>query len=207
MPLSEVKPITEISTTLSQAESEQELTRRAQRGCALAFEELARRYQPRLLVVLERRFSGRFSDAEDVAQEALACAWQKISMYNAEYRFSTWLFTIAVRLATDHQRRERRRSTDIAMVAEPVDPNSAELSVQQKDETDNLWLLANDVLGDTQYTALWLRYGEDLELSEVAQVMGKTRVGARVTIHRARKRLQRHMKSRTHLDDAPGGES
>lgn len=168
-----------------------ELARRAHSGCAVAFGELARRYRPRLLTVLRRRLSG-LPDAEDVVQETLTRAWQKIGFYDDRYQFSTWLYTIALRLATDHQRRERRRGTDVSLQSEPTETGSTEPSLHVREEAGNLWAIAHAVLNDAQYTALWLRYGEGLNVNEVAHATGRTAVGTRVLLHRARKRLQQY---------------
>ena len=44
-------------------------------------------------------------------------------------------------------------------------------------------------LRDDQHTALWLRYAEDMTIGEIARVMGRTQVGVRVALFRARQRL------------------
>ena len=67
-----------------------ELVRRVQAGCADSATELSNRFTPRLIVLLERRLEGRRSDAEDVAQEALAKAFQNLNHFDFNYRFSTW---------------------------------------------------------------------------------------------------------------------
>src|SRR5262245_2320879 len=50
-------------------------------------------------------------DAEDVAQEALAKAYQNFRKLRERDRFRAWLVRIAWRLAIDRQRAERRRVT------------------------------------------------------------------------------------------------
>lgn len=173
-----------------------ELVRRAHGGCADSFAELSRRFRPRLLHLLERRLSGGPVDAEDVAQEALARAFGRLDQFDARYRFSTWLYTIAIRLASDHARSSRRRLQRVAVDmdactrAESCQNGSCQtMSAERTDEADNLWQVAKGALNETQFTALWLHYGEDLSPAEVAQVMHRSRVGVRVLLHRARIRL------------------
>ncbi|MFK7820150.1 MAG: RNA polymerase sigma factor [Planctomycetaceae bacterium] len=182
-----------------------ELARRAHSGCANSFEELARRYRPRLLTVLERRLGGSLPDAEDVAQEALARAWQKLELYDDRYQFSTWLYTIAFRLATDHGRKHKRRRNDVSLAAnaEPSQTPDFQTAVQVKEEAGNLWSIAHSVLTEPQYTVMWLRYAEDLSVKEVAHATGRTTVSTRVILHRARKLLQRH--ATEPKNDRPGG--
>jgi RNA polymerase sigma-70 factor (ECF subfamily) len=168
-----------------------ELVRRARCGCADSFTELSRRFRPRLLNLLRDRMGGRHSDAEDVVQEALARAFQRLDQFDPRYRFSTWLYTITIRLASDHLRRQRRqprqvasdRLDDICAASCPISPT------QRQEDVDNLWRSARRALPDAQFTAMWLRYGEELPTDEVAQVMRRSRIGVRVLLHRARKAL------------------
>jgi DNA-directed RNA polymerase specialized sigma24 family protein len=48
-------------------------------------------------------------------------------------------------------------------------------------------------LTQEQRTAVWLRYVEDMAMQDIAEVMGKSQVGVRVMLHRARHTLARHM--------------
>jgi RNA polymerase sigma-70 factor (ECF subfamily) len=168
-----------------------ELVRRAQDGCRDSFTELTNRFRPRLLNLLRNRLGDRNSDAEDLVQEALARAFQHFDRFDQRYRFSTWLYTIAIRLAHDHARSRRRRPRHVPLdesACESRESNAAVLAQRQED-VDNLWHTARLILSDAQYTALWLRYAEDLSAVEVAQIMGKSRIGVRVLLHRARLRL------------------
>jgi RNA polymerase sigma-70 factor (ECF subfamily) len=175
-----------------------ELVRRAHGGCADSFAELSRRFRPRLLHLLERRLGGRPVDAEDVAQEALARAFGRLDQFDARYRFSTWLFTIAIRLASDHARSSRRRLQRVAVDSDACTraESCQAMPAERSDEVDNLWQVAKSALNDAQFTALWLHYGEDLSPAEVAQVMNRSRVGVRVLLHRARIRLAEAMAAR-----------
>jgi RNA polymerase sigma-70 factor (ECF subfamily) len=168
-----------------------ELVRRAQGGCADSFTELSRRFRPRLQHLLERRLEGGQPDAEDVAQEALARAFGRLDQFDARYRFSTWLYTIAIRLAADHARGRRRRLQRVVVDLDACAQAESRrtMPVEPVDDAGNAWQIAKRVLNDVQFTALWLRYGEDLTPGEVAQVMRRTRVGVRVLLHRARTRL------------------
>lgn len=168
-----------------------ELVRRAQDGCADSFAELTRRFRPRLLNLLCNQIGAAHSDAEDMAQESLARAFQHLDRFDHRYRFSTWLYTIAIRLARDHARSERRRPQHVALDEAQCRSRESELTerAERLEIVDNLWQTARRVLSDLQYTALWLRYAEDLSPVEIAQVMRKSRIGVRVLLHRGRSRL------------------
>ena len=89
-----------------------DLVVRARGGCEESYAELVRRYFPRLVqLILPRVTRSNHMDAEDIAQESLTRAFQKLDTFDPRYRFSTWLYTIAIRIAMDHNRGTRRRLT------------------------------------------------------------------------------------------------
>jgi RNA polymerase sigma-70 factor (ECF subfamily) len=165
------------------------LAMRAHRGCRDSFAALAIMFRPRLVYFLQRRAGGR-DGAEDLAQETLVRAWQHIKRYDGRWRFSTWLYAIATRVAVDELRRRRRsraRPSDAVHMAESGSP---QLPLEQLDE---IWEASARLLTDTQQSALWLRYVEQLSIREISQAMGKSAVAVRVTLFRARCVLAEHL--------------
>lgn len=175
------------------AASEEDLACRVQDGCADSFTELANRLQPRLMFVLRRRL-GHEADAEDVAQRTLLRVFEKIKQYDPTQRFSPWLFTIAIRLATDHQRKKTLPTTanDPSLSVIDSQPSPAQQVVAQENN-DDMWAVAQRVLKTDQWTALWLLYGEGQTVNEVATSLNRSTVSVRVLLHRARKKLTPHL--------------
>ena len=172
-----------------------DLVVRARDGNEEAYAELARRFFPRVVQLVLPRISGKnHMDAEDIAQESLARAFQKLGSFDPQYRFSTWLYTIALRLAMDHNRGTRRRLTLLETHRSlfEVRENSQAQSTAQfesREAADNIWRIARGTLNEPHYTAMWLRFAEDLSVEEIARVMRKTKVGVRVLLHRARTKM------------------
>ena len=179
-----------------QAVEPNELVRRVQAGCSDSATELSNRFTPRLHILLERRLQGNRANAEDIAQESLAKAFQHLDRFDFQYQFSTWLYTIAFRLATDFARKEKRRPKLVPMEAVQVkalwrangDSSNSEAAVE------DVWSVARSALSESQYTALWLRYGEGLSIQEIASIMNKTQIVIRVQLHRARSRLEKDIR-------------
>lgn len=184
--------VTSSTTTPPQVldgKSEDELAAMAQRQHRAAFEELYRRLFPRLLRFLEARLVHRRTEAEEIAQEAFLKAWTSIESFKTQYRFSTWLYTIAWRTAIDSEK--RLAAVRLNFVHPMVDPQpSVERQVAAREQLDNIWEQAKVRLSSDQYAALWLRYAEDMSVSEIASVMRKSSIGVRVLLHRARGKLQ-----------------
>lgn len=86
------------------------LIERARAGGRDAFDALVTPHQPMLRGVI-RRMIGHPEETHDVVQNALISAWQAISDFRAEARFSTWLCQIGVRAAIDHLRQQERWRT------------------------------------------------------------------------------------------------
>lgn len=89
-------------------EAERQLVRRAQDGDQLAYEELVRIHQPRLLAVIGG-IMRRGEDVEDVAQQALLKAYLSLKRFDLRSAFGTWLYKIAVNECWDYFRKKKVR--------------------------------------------------------------------------------------------------
>lgn len=173
----------------------EELAARARAGSADAFAGLVERFQGPLHQFLCLRLRSA-ADAESVAQEAFVRAWQKIDRYDDRWRFSTWLFTIASRMASSHVRSEARRAAGpVPAELEGSAPDPA-LATQCREESENLWDLVERAVGTEQRSALWLRYAEDLSPAEIGKVLGRTGPSVRVLLFRARRTLEHLLRQR-----------
>lgn len=159
----------------------------AREGSAAAFAELAGRYRDGLLRFLVTR-SASLADAEDALQDTLMNAYRYLHSYDARWRFSTWLYRIALSSAV----RQRRPPT--VEVAEPVSADDGPLALCiAQSERENLWVTAKRVLSDEVYTAMWLRYAEDMSIGEIAQVLRRPETWTKVNLMRGRRQLAREL--------------
>ena len=166
--------------------SDSQLAADAANGCLKSMESLFLRHEQRLHRFLFSRMQDH-TQAEDLLQETFIIVCRKIHRYNARYAFTTWLFTIANRLAASAWRKHRP-TEQIMPGIEDSSPGPASVA-EANDKRDNLWSSARELLNDSQYAALWLHYGEDLPVRDIAQSLGKTTPGVKVLLHRARKKL------------------
>ena len=166
--------------------SDSQLAADAANGCLKSMESLFLRHEQRLHRFLFSRMQDH-TQAEDLLQETFIIVCRKIHRYNARYAFTTWLFTIANRLAASAWRKHRP-TEQIMPGIEDSSPGPASVA-EANDKRDNLWSSARELLNDSQYAVLWLHYGEDLPVRDIAQSLGKTTPGVKVLLHRARKKL------------------
>ncbi|MGD0090763.1 MAG: sigma-70 family RNA polymerase sigma factor [Planctomycetota bacterium] len=85
-----------------------EALRRAQGGDDAAFEELVSRYAGELYG-LAFFLTGQASDAEDVVQETLLGAYERLAAFESRSSVKTWLSRILVNQAARHHRSQRVR--------------------------------------------------------------------------------------------------
>jgi RNA polymerase sigma-70 factor (ECF subfamily) len=182
--------------------TDEELALEMASGSRAAFEELVCRYSPRLFHFLRHRLSSN-QDIEDLIQDTFLKAFRNIDRYNPEYKFSTWLYTVAVRLAISHYRANRPKDLSSIPNHNPLDPQEI---LTRKDQSQKIWACAKS-LHKKQYEALWLRYMEDLSVREIATVLNKTQVQIRVLLHRARLNLGKKLNKSDQLTKIKGSGS
>jgi RNA polymerase sigma-70 factor (ECF subfamily) len=195
--------------------ADEELARQARAGSLESFERLVERYEDLLLRFLLQR-TGNRHDAEDLTQAAFVAAWKGLPRYDDERPFRPWLYTIAARQAISHARARRQFEplTEDALAqsasgnsplgealrASPSEPSHRVLratplgealraSPSATDVDPDLWRLARERLPEAQSTALWLMYGEEMSVKEIARITGRTQVHVKVLLHRGRKAL------------------
>ena len=153
-------------------------------GSTLAFAELVERYQERLLRYLLTRSTNR-ADAEDAVQDTFISAYRYLYSFNPQWRFSTWIYRIAIRNAA---RQSRGELDELENLADEDAPGPLEECIAAS-ERENVWLTAKRLMNQNAYAAMWLRYVEDLSIKEVARALDKTQSWTKVILLRGRRSL------------------
>jgi RNA polymerase sigma-70 factor (ECF subfamily) len=171
-----------------------ELVDRASRGCRDSFGILAERHAKGVYNFLLHRARSH-EDAEELSQETFLRAWRKLGTYRDDWRFSTWLYAVARSVAADRARAAAIHTTDADLSTHAGSEDHAR-EIGRRDEGDNLWRTAREVLDDDQHTAMWLFYAEDRSAAEIGRILGRTALAVRVLMFRARSRLGQHIERR-----------
>lgn len=153
------------------------------RGDDKAFHALVDRYQEKLLRFLRTRCATP-ADAEDVFQEAFLDAWRYLYSFNPRWRFSTWLYRIALRRA------QRLPPPPASQVGEVADTDDPLVNCLAASERENLWLIARRELSVEACAALWFYYVDEMPQKEIARAMERSLPWTKVTLMRARRRLR-----------------
>ncbi len=152
-----------------------------------AFDEIDRRYRPKLRRFLVRHAADS-EHADDLAQRTLIRAYTAMDTLREGTKLSGWLYQIAYRLAVDESRKTPIPEVQLDATVKLIDPKTVE-SPAQDDEPDNLWTTAEKRLKPDEYSALWLKYVDGLKVDAIAKIMNRSRISVRVLLFRARKKL------------------
>ncbi len=156
-----------------------EYVRRTLRGDRSAFDALVRQYHGMVYAVGLARLNHDHDQADELTQEVFLRAWLHLDRLSKPDYFPAWLVQIARNLAADWQRRDRRKSALVQLLAADhpevlavpaKDPSPREV-IAASLESQELHLSLNQLPAD-QRELLLLHYGEGLSQSEIARSLG-----------------------------------
>jgi len=156
----------------------------ARKGSVAAFTDLVQSYRPGLFRFLLTR-SPSYADAEDALQDTLINAYRYLHSYDARWRFSTWLYRIAINNVA------KLRSAETVELGDLRDERSDPLAFCIADsDRQNLWQCARRRLTDEVFTAMWLRYAEDMSVNDISAVLERSASWTKVNLLRGRRILE-----------------
>jgi RNA polymerase sigma-70 factor, ECF subfamily len=173
--------------------TDNELVERARTGDARSYEELVRRYE-RLVGRVLYSYAGRDAAVEDLVQETFLRAYDRLSTFNPEYRFKTWLLAIANNLGIDTLRRRRNVVEFNPEVHGRVvrGPEAVATEAERAKSVQEAVM----TLPETYSVPLVLRYAEGLTYAEIAEVLGITVPALKSRLFRARNMLAERLEER-----------
>lgn len=182
--------------TISSISTDLELVNSAISGKEDSFEELVRRYQ-RPITGYVFRMLGNYDSALDVTQEVFIKVYNSLTKYNAEYKFSTWLYRIAHNAAIDYLRRNSQFSqsleTENADGTYQLQLESSAPSPEKERERSEWRVEINNVvkcLPTTYRELIVLRHSQDLSYDEIADVTGLPLGTVKNRLFRAREMMR-----------------
>lgn len=135
------------------------------------------------------------TDAEDITIETFSKAFDKLSTYNSDYQFNTWLIAIAKNVHIDLLRKKRTAlfveiSEDQDQMVYNIadtDPTAEDVIISQQ----NLAKLLQDIkkLKPAYQEVIQLRYFQELSYQEIAEKINEPLNNVKIKLLRAKKLL------------------
>lgn len=172
-----------------------QLVLRAQTGDRRAFDQLVRRYRPRIFALC-LHMSGSAAEADDITQDTFIRACQHIGSFEGRSQFFTWLYRIAIHRALNARRDgQRRRSVplddDRVRAAVAVDAGDDPRRALELSESYAELVAAFDALSPLLRSTVALVALQGLSHKQAATVLGTHEGTVAWRIHEARKQLRR----------------
>ena len=171
--------------------SDDELVARAGNGDRAAFTRLVERHSA-FVHALAYRVLLSHADAQDVTQEVFIRMWRDAPRWRAgQARYQTWIYRVAFNLSLNHRQRVQQRHTPLDDL--PVEDLVVETTPERAVDDAQSKAALEQAIGSLpmqQRIALQLRYGGELSVAEVGQIMKLSAKAAESLLVRARRELR-----------------
>jgi RNA polymerase sigma factor (sigma-70 family) len=163
------------------------LVNRAKGGDRAAFGELVETHYD-FIFRTACKWSGKRSDAEDIAQEVCIKLATAIQSFDGRSAFTSWLYRVTINMVRDMQRGtgRRNRTVDAFSLVHPEDDPGGQ---EEATAAHELWT-AVSALPQKQREAIMLVYGEDMNHAEASTIMGCKEATVSWHVHEAKKTLR-----------------
>ena len=133
--------------------------------------------------------------AEEIVQEALLVAYQKLPDYQGQSRFSTWIYGITRNLCLNSNRKRTEFLSEDGVLT-TSSPELDALSGLRNQERIEMLTKASASLSPIEQEAIYLRYVEGLSQPQITKLLKLSGTGARGLLQRCRRHLRRELKER-----------
>ncbi len=181
--------------------TDEELIKRCAEGDHSAFDTLFKKYGKQLTFFIHQIIND-FDRAQDIFQDTFIKVLEKADQFNDKFRFSTWLYRIALNLSINELKRKQRennrkyngRSSDNHDNSEDILNNLRALDTPQslmekQDMIERVTKALNRIPG-AKRTAFILKFYHNLSYEEIAGVMECSKGTVKSRIHYALEHLQ-----------------
>jgi RNA polymerase sigma-70 factor, ECF subfamily len=184
--------------TVSEREQEvASLVEAAQKGDRKAFDRIIGLFHEDVFRLIYYRTRSRM-DAEDLEQEVFLQAFRSLSRLKDVGRFRSWLFTIAVNRVRDFHRKKRlltflgfsgsEQEAELPEKEADGDPNALDQLLRRE-----FWSEVEKLSGkfsSAEREVFFLRFVDDLNLREIADVLKKSESAVKTHLYRALKKFK-----------------
>ncbi len=170
-----------------------------QEGNKASFEDLMRKYFPRLVNFIYR-YVGSREMAEDLTQEVFIRVYKSVANYKPQSKFQTWVFTIARNLSLNQLKRNKHKAVsldatfssdegELKRQVEDTRSESPDEDILRRERSAVVKSAISD-LPENQRVAVLLRRYEQFSYAEIADTMNVSVKAVKSLLSRAKESLR-----------------
>lgn len=168
-----------------------------------SFAELVKKHKNSVYTIVFKMIHDP-EEAYDLSQDVFLKAYRNLSQYNANYKFSTWLYRIAVNTALDYLKAKKHRWTETFKQLEDVEAKVSEKAHALQPDIEESALLKMEVrellnsLPPRYRAVMVLKFSQELTYEEISDILKIPAGTVKMQIHRARAMLCEKAKEQNH---------
>lgn len=126
---------------------------------------------------------------DDLAQEIVYQLWKSFAGYNPNFKFTTWMYRIALNVAISCYRKEKQSGYTVSFVEHLMDLKD---DTESTIETENNFSLLNQFIAELKEIdkSILILYLDDKSYKEIAEVIGLTETNVATKISRIKETLK-----------------
>jgi len=145
------------------------------------------------------RFTGDRESAADLAQDIFAKAYQSLTSFQSQSKFSTWLFVIARNHCLNAARSNSRQATELGvddgddlLLEIPDSAPTPYTAAERASSARQVHALLDEALDETEKAVFVLHYAEEVPLDTISRLLRlENQSGAKAYIVSAKRKLAR----------------
>lgn len=174
-----------------QSNTDQQLIEQTLEGDTRAFGTLVERYQGFVFTIVLRMVKVR-EEAEEVSQDTFLKAFESLSSFRGDSKFSSWLYSIAYRKALDRLRKNKKyKAFELLEEITEGDTGVVENALQQLEDKERKAQIQQCImeLPEVDAALVTLYYFEEQSVKEMAAITQLSEENIKVKLYRSRKKL------------------
>lgn len=128
-------------------------------------------------------------DRDDLGQEIIYQLWKSYESFNSEYKFSTWMYRVALNVAISFYRKGKKSGETISLdehLIEISDPGNI-----NEESSENFNLLQKFITELKELDrALMILYLEDKNYKEISEILGISETNVATKISRIKEKIK-----------------
>ena len=132
------------------------------------------------------------ADREDLAQEIIYTLWKGSKTYNVSFKFSTWMYRVALNVAISFYRANKKLIDTISFTENDIE---IEDKIVDKTTSDKYLSLLQEQIAALKELdkALIILYFEEKNYKEIAEIMGITETNVATKVSRIKEKIKQNI--------------